>query len=117
LKLLTLIVISLTFILGLLIYTQLISTVQKVFDFVKPFIGSIIFLPFISGQITTNSTLTLRDKILKQAELGWVEHLTSRYLNQMTEKRSSLTYFIQSNSLKIHFFTFFIWRILLILIL
>jgi hypothetical protein len=117
LKLLTLIVIGLTFIIRLSTYTQFISRRMKLPTLFEPFVGSIIFLPFISGQITTNSTLTIRDKILKQRELGWIEHLTSEYLVNSRQKRSTVSYFIQSNSLKIHFFTFFIWGVLLIIIL
>nr|QNV11936.1 NADH dehydrogenase subunit 5 [Polyphemus pediculus] len=115
LKLLTLIIIALAFISSLFMNTQLISKSQSLFTSFKPFMGSMMFLPFISGQMTTSSTLTLSDKILKQGELGWMESWTSKYLASTTQKSSSVSFFIQSNSLKIHFFTFFIWASLLML--
>merc|ERR1711911_120605 len=89
---------------------------SKNFTHAVNFIGSIGFLPLISGQIVPSSAIRFGSRILQTGDQGWLEHGTSSSLRFNSSQRGGLLNLIQSNSLKIHFLSFLFLLLLLLVV-
>merc|ERR1711911_563904 len=89
---------------------------SKNFTHAVNFIGSIGFLPLISGQIVPSSAIRFGSQILQTGDQGWLEHVTSSSLRFNSSQRGGLLNLIQSNSLKIHFLSFLFLLLLLLVV-
>ena len=117
LKLLTSLIIIISILLSVAITSPAINWVySKNFTHAVNFIGSIGFLPLISGQIVPSSAIRFGSQILQTGDQGWLEHVTSSSLRFNSSQRGGLLNLIQSNSLKIHFLSFLFLLLLLLVV-
>ena len=117
LKLLTSLIIIISILLSVAITSPAINWVySKNFTHAVNFIGSIGFLPLISGQIVPSSAIRFGSRILQTGDQGWLEHVTSSSLRFNSSQRGGLLNLIQSNSLKIHFLSFLFLLLLLLVV-
>ncbi len=78
------------------------------------FMGSICFLPFISGQSISRVVVKQGISVLKSLDLGWLESCSTGFLSSFTVKLFTSGSTIQSNRLKNHFLVLVIWLLILL---
>nr|YP_011004709.1 NADH dehydrogenase subunit 5 [Podonevadne trigona]WPT28349.1 NADH dehydrogenase subunit 5 [Podonevadne trigona] len=117
LKLLTSIIIILSILLSVATTSSSMNWVySKNYAQLSNFVGSMGYLPFISGQMVPSSALVLGNQVLKTSDQGWLEHVTVSSLNFNFTRSGGILNLIQSNSLKIHFLSFlFLFLVLLVM--
>ena len=72
------------------------------------FVGSIGFLPYVTGQIIPDPSLRLGSQVLKLGDQGWLEHVTYGNLQRTYSNTVTVLALVQSNPLKVHFLSFFL---------
>ena len=115
LKLLPLVIISMSVVIRLALRNKGL-TVSHGENRLSWFVGRIGFLPFLSGQLLPNKFLENGSSYLRLRDQGWVEQATFFELRKITRVRVQFLNFVQSHSLKVHFLSYVLWAILLIII-
>jgi NADH-ubiquinone oxidoreductase chain 5 len=117
LKLLTSIIIILRIILSVALTSPGINwNYSKRHAQLANFVGSIGYLPIISGQIVPHSSLVLGNQVLKTRDQGWLEYVTVSSLYTNFSRRGGILNLIQNNSLKIHFLSFLFLLLILLIV-
>lgn len=117
LKLLTSVIIILSILLRVALTSPGINWVySKNFAQTANFIGSMGYLPLISGQIVPLSALNLGNQVLKTRDQGWLEHVSSSSLSFNFSQGGGILNLIQGNSLKIHFLSFLFLLLTLVVV-
>nr|AYE40791.1 NADH dehydrogenase subunit 5 [Daphnia magna] len=106
---LSLISISTIVMLGL---SQINLTQLNEMGLVSYFIGSMWFLPVLSGQGSTWLGLNKSNYVLKILDQGWLEYYVNLLSFSTPNKINTLVMNTQHNSLKVHFMVFLMWILL-----
>nr|UPX88246.1 NADH dehydrogenase subunit 5 [Sida crystallina] len=75
------------------------------------FLGSLWFLPQVSGQFVVKPALGVSQAIIDVNEMGWIEELTMLTVYKSSSALSSLGEYFQLNQLKSHLLLFTLWAL------
>jgi NADH-ubiquinone oxidoreductase chain 5 len=85
--------------------------------YIRIFVGSIWFIPYISTYGIINYRLKIGINVVKNFDQGWSEFIGRQNLYKQLIINSQSLNFLQNNSLKIYLIIFILWFIILVIFL